>query len=126
MPTLVVDTSTHLRAAHPRAMCYKCYNESNFPHHKIIQNKHTSQAKRCLAQHLAQAEGFRSSETCSLRRAPPSPRRGLEKGTEALVGSRLGETPLAWARCSLAQNHSGSPGRPFMEKGLRRASVSLA
>ncbi|QCD94287.1 NADH dehydrogenase [Vigna unguiculata] len=29
MLALVVDTS-----AHPRAMCYKCYNESIFPHHK--------------------------------------------------------------------------------------------
>ncbi|QCE00567.1 hypothetical protein DEO72_LG7g1857 [Vigna unguiculata] len=34
MPALMVDTSAHLRAAHPRAICYKCYNESNFPHHK--------------------------------------------------------------------------------------------
>ncbi|QCD96912.1 hypothetical protein DEO72_LG6g1622 [Vigna unguiculata] len=29
MLALVLDTSTH-----PRAMCYKCYNESIFPHHK--------------------------------------------------------------------------------------------
>jgi len=28
MLALVVDTSAHPRAAHPRAMCYKCYNES--------------------------------------------------------------------------------------------------
>jgi len=95
------------------------------PSKQIIKNKYTSQTKRCLAQLLAQAEGSRSGETCSLRRAPPSPRRGLEKGTKALAGSRLGETPLAWARCSLAQNHSGSPGRPFVEKGLRRASANL-
>ncbi|QCD96808.1 hypothetical protein DEO72_LG6g1518 [Vigna unguiculata] len=51
------------------------------------------------------AEGSRSAETYSLTRAPPSPRRGLEKEAEALAGSRLGETPLAWARCSLAQKH---------------------
>ncbi|QCD93183.1 hypothetical protein DEO72_LG11g2694 [Vigna unguiculata] len=55
---------------------------------------------------------------CSLRRAPPSLRRGLKKGAEALAGSCLGETPLAWARCSLAHNHSGLPGQPFVEKGL--------
>jgi len=30
MPALVVDTS-----AHPQAMCYKCYNELIFPHHKV-------------------------------------------------------------------------------------------
>jgi len=28
MLALVVDTSAHPRAAHPRAMCYECYNES--------------------------------------------------------------------------------------------------
>ncbi|QCE11443.1 hypothetical protein DEO72_LG10g2676 [Vigna unguiculata] len=28
MLALVVDTSAHPQAAHPRAMCYKCYNES--------------------------------------------------------------------------------------------------
>jgi len=31
MLALVVDTSTHPRAAHPRAKCYKCYNVS-IPH----------------------------------------------------------------------------------------------
>ncbi|QCD99478.1 hypothetical protein DEO72_LG7g760 [Vigna unguiculata] len=36
MLALVVDTSAHSRAAHPRAMCYKCYNESIFPHHKSV------------------------------------------------------------------------------------------
>jgi len=28
MLALVVDTSAHPRAAHPQAICYKCYNES--------------------------------------------------------------------------------------------------
>jgi len=28
MLALVVDTSAHPRAAYPRAMCHKCYNES--------------------------------------------------------------------------------------------------
>ncbi|QCE14342.1 hypothetical protein DEO72_LG11g1341 [Vigna unguiculata] len=33
MPALVVDTSAHPRAGHPRAMRYKCYDGSLFPHH---------------------------------------------------------------------------------------------
>ncbi|QCD88348.1 hypothetical protein DEO72_LG3g2893 [Vigna unguiculata] len=51
----------------------------------------------------------RSGRRASFRRealtqaSPPSPRRGLEKDAGAHAGSRLGETPLAWARCSLAQ-----------------------
>ncbi|QCE14419.1 hypothetical protein DEO72_LG11g1419 [Vigna unguiculata] len=51
-----------------------------------------------LAQSLAQAEGFRLGETCSLKRAPPSPRRGLDEAPRAYHGislrrdpSRLGE-----------------------------------
>ncbi|QCE04082.1 hypothetical protein DEO72_LG8g2115 [Vigna unguiculata] len=68
-----------------------------------IQNQENHPTLHCLAQHLAQAGGSRSGEMVSPRRAPSSPRRGLEKGAEALAGSRLGETPFTWARCSLAQ-----------------------
>jgi len=35
MLALVVDTSVHSRAAHPRAMCYKCYNESIPSHTRL-------------------------------------------------------------------------------------------
>ncbi|QCE04078.1 hypothetical protein DEO72_LG8g2111 [Vigna unguiculata] len=34
MLALVVDISAQPRAAHLRAMFYKCYDGSNFPHHK--------------------------------------------------------------------------------------------
>jgi len=68
-----------------------------------IQNQENHPTLHCLAQHLAQAGGSRSGEMVSPRRAPSSPRRGLEKGAEALAGSRLGETPFTWARCSIAQ-----------------------
>ena len=51
---------------------------------------------------------------------------GSKHEAEAPARSRLGETPLAWARCSLAQKHSGSPGRPFVAKIPRRAPVNLA
>jgi len=47
---------------------------------------------------LAQARRSRSGES-------PSPRRGLKKEQENNAGSRLGETPLALARYSLAQNN---------------------
>jgi len=54
----------------------------------IIQEQTSVQTAHCLAQPLAQAEGFRSGE-------PPSPRRGLKKRAGAHAGSLLGETPLA-------------------------------
>ena len=72
-----------------------------------------------LAQSLAQAEGSRSGE-------PPSPRQGLEKETGTNVGSRLGETPLAWASGSLPQNNELVAWATFHEKGLGRASARLA
>ena len=84
-----------------------------------IQSQENHPTLHCLAQHLAQAGGSRSGEMVSPRRATPSPRRGLEKGAEALAGSRLGETPLAWARCSLAQTNTvGRLGDHSWRKGL--------
>jgi len=59
---------------------------------------------------LAQTRRVRSGEL------PLCLGEGSRKGAEALAGSRLGETPLAWARCSLAQKRSWSPGRPFAQK----------
>ncbi|QCE10618.1 hypothetical protein DEO72_LG10g1849 [Vigna unguiculata] len=73
----------------------------------------------CLAQSLAQAEGSRSGE-------PPSPRRKLEKETGTNAGSRLGETPLAWASGSLAQNNELVAWATFSKKGFGRASTRLA
>jgi len=72
--------------------------------------------RHCLAQHLAQAEGSRSSETCSLRRASPSPRREHKNKCVGNAGSRLSEIPLAWASCLLAQKLSEPPGRLFAQK----------
>jgi len=39
MLALVVDTSAHPRATHPRAMCYKCYNESIPSHTRLALNE---------------------------------------------------------------------------------------
>ncbi|QCD93365.1 hypothetical protein DEO72_LG5g1440 [Vigna unguiculata] len=77
-----------------------------------------------LAQHLAQAEGSRSGETCSLRRASPSPRREHKSKSMSNAGSRLSEIPLAWASCLLVQKLSESPGRPFVQKNLGELPVS--
>jgi len=42
------------------------------------------------------------------------------------VGSRLGETPLAWASGSLAQNNELVAWATFRKKGFGRASARLA
>ena len=92
-------------------------------HHTIILNqngslgKHqTSKSQHCLAQHLAQAEGSRSGETCSLRRASSSPRREHKSRSKSNARSRLSEIPLAWASCLLAQKLSEPPGRLFAQE----------
>jgi len=72
---------------------------------------------------LAQARRARSGETCSLRRdvlaqaSPPRPGEGSKRHPEINAGSRLGEIPLTWARCLLAQKLSESPGRLFARTG---------
>ncbi|QCE03117.1 hypothetical protein DEO72_LG8g1138 [Vigna unguiculata] len=105
MLALVVDTSAHPRAAHSRAMCYKCFN-SIFPHHKP----------------LAQVEGPRSGETVSLKRVPFRLGEGSKQETGTTAGSRLGETPLAWASGSLAQNNEQVAWVTFRENGLGEPS----
>jgi len=64
----------------------------------IIQGWTNTQTAHCLAQSLAQAGESRSGETCSLRRASPSPRRGFDGALREHHGislrrdpSRLGE-----------------------------------
>jgi len=78
----------------------------------IIQGQPSNQTTYCLVQPLAQAERF------CLGESPPSPRRGLKTGTGNNAGSRLGETPLAWASCLLAQNNELAAWATFGEKGL--------
>jgi len=50
--------------------------------------------------------------------SPPLPRRGLKQEQESNAGSRLGETPLAWASCVLAQKTLWSLGRPLAQEAL--------
>jgi len=64
---------------------------------QIIQGPIDIQTQHSLAQQLAQAEGSRSGEP------PPPPRRGHKNKNVGNAGSRLGEIPLAWASCLLAQ-----------------------
>jgi len=64
---------------------------------QIIQGPIDIQTQHSLAQHLAQAEGSRSSEP------PPPPRRRHKNKSISNAGSRLSEIPLAWASCLLAQ-----------------------
>ena len=84
----------------------------------VIPNQIQAQENKNAIQHhtvspkpLAQAEGSRSGETGSLRRAPLCLGEGSRKNQGmGNTGSRLSETPLAWASCLLAQKLSEPPG----------------
>jgi len=52
MHALVVDTSAHPRAAHPRAMCYKCYNESISFTTRLALNEFQAS---CYCHHMSQS-----------------------------------------------------------------------
>ncbi|QCD87463.1 hypothetical protein DEO72_LG3g1999 [Vigna unguiculata] len=66
----------------------------NLPHHKRTASPNPS----LKLGNLAQARRARSSEP------PLRLCEGSIEHSGNITGSRLGETPLAWARCSLAQN----------------------
>ncbi|QCD85874.1 hypothetical protein DEO72_LG3g395 [Vigna unguiculata] len=74
----------------------------------------------------------RSGSRVSLRRdvlAQASPLRlgeGLKRKVGAHVGSRLGENPLAWARCLLAQKAKLVAWATFHAKVLGELPVHLA
>jgi len=97
MLALVVDTSTHPRAAHPRAMCYKCYNESIPLHTRLTLNE--LQAS-CYSHHRSQ---FALSETNWLLRvlgcnpyleSLPNYYDGAPPWTPTNMGHRITSRPL--------------------------------
>ena len=83
----------------PHTPLYTYHSSYNHTQPKqIVQEQTDIQSQHCLAQHLAQAEGSRSGEASSLKRTPPSPRRGPERASRNQCGislrrdpSRLGE-----------------------------------
>ncbi|QCD83031.1 hypothetical protein DEO72_LG2g3373 [Vigna unguiculata] len=79
-----------------------------------------------LAQYLAQAEGSRSGEASSLRRTPFRLGEGSKKHPGINAGSRLGETPLAWARCLLAQKFERVAWATLRTNWFGRIPVCLA
>jgi len=114
---ILVSFNTHAHL-HTKPIIYNSWimpSLHNTPLYAYFSSEHSypnqyqsSKSKQAYKQHpvspspslrlkgLAQARRTRSGE-------PPSPRRGLEKHQENHAGSRLGETPLTWARYSLAQ-----------------------
>ncbi|QCD95153.1 hypothetical protein DEO72_LG5g3246 [Vigna unguiculata] len=107
MLALVVDTSAHPRAAHPRAMCYKCYNGSIFPHHKasppfrLGKDTKQEQEQRGISLRRDPSRLGELSARSKLKSWPPG-RPWAKKAWVTLRQTRLGE--------------SDSPG-----KGLREA-----
>ncbi|QCD82807.1 hypothetical protein DEO72_LG2g3148 [Vigna unguiculata] len=99
------------------------------PHHnihtqpkQIIQNKQTSQHNIVSPNTSLRLRGFTQARRARSGELPFRLGEGSRKGTGNNAGSRLGETPLAWASCLLAQQHTlvawattraENPGRTF-------------
>ncbi|QCE09350.1 hypothetical protein DEO72_LG10g569 [Vigna unguiculata] len=62
---------------------------------------------------------------CSLRRAPFRLGEGSKGEAGSNAGSRLDETPIAWARCSLAQNVERVAWATFRAGALGELPVSF-
>jgi len=95
---------------HESCQAYIILHYIHVSHHNIHSQTNTNHPRTNKRPNIAPPRPTpRSGWRVSLSRdvlaqaSPPSPRRGLEKGAGAHAGSRLGETPLAWARYSLAQ-----------------------
>jgi len=100
-------------------------------HHTIILNQdkflgihQTSKSQHCLAQHLAQAEGSRSGETCSLRRASPSPRRERQKLGHGQHGISLKRDPSRLRELPARSKIERAARATFRAKNLGELPVS--
>jgi len=118
---------------HESCRTYLMLHYIHITHHTIIlnqnrsfRNKQASNHNTVLAQYLAQAEGSRSGEASSLRRTPFRLGEGSKEHPRINVGSRLGETPLAWARCLLAQKFERVAWATLRTNWFGRIPVCLA
>jgi len=101
---------------HESCYVYIILPHIHVPHHTFIPHQNRSSKNKQTSNHntvspstslrlrgLAQARQSRSGETVSLRQVPLRQGEGSKRKQESNAGSRLGETPLAWASCLLAQ-----------------------
>ncbi|QCD84359.1 hypothetical protein DEO72_LG2g4711 [Vigna unguiculata] len=84
MPALMVDTS-----AHPRAICYKCYDGSIFPHHKETTSRDVSSPSSLL-----RLEGLAQARMTLAQASSPSPRRELDEENSSPCAISLRRDPL--------------------------------
>ena len=113
------------------AKIYFMFHYIHVHHHTIILNQHgslgkhqTSKSQHCLAQHLAQAEGSRSGETCSLRRASPSPRRERQKQGHGQHGISLKRDPSLLGELPARSKVERAAWATFRAKNLGELPVS--
>jgi len=89
-----------------------------YHHHTIILNQNRSFRNKQTSNHSTVSPSTSLRLRGLAQASPPPPRRGLKQERESSTGSRLGEVPLAWASCVLAQNTLWSPERPLAQKAL--------
>ena len=92
----------------------------------IIKNKQAP--KQCTASPnpSLRLKGFAQARRARSGEPPLRLGEGSMEHSVNITGSRLGETPLAWARCSLAQKFEQVAWATFRAMGFGRAFVRLA
>ena len=130
MPIFIPNPSSTI---HDSCQAYIIFHYIHVSHHNIHTQTKTNHPRiNKLPNSVLPRPAPRSGWRVLLRRdvlTQASPLRlgeGSRKHPENITGSCLGETPLAWARCSLAQKFERVAWATFRAKRFGRVPVHLA
>jgi len=123
MPILIPSPSSTI---HESCQTYLMLHYIHITHHTIILNQNKSFGNKQPSNHITVSP----SASLRLRGLAQANHLRLGEGSkghpETNAGSRLGETPLAWARCLLAQKFDGVAWATLRANWFGRIPVCLA
>jgi len=131
MPLLIPNPSFII---HESCYVYIILHYIHVCHHNIHTQPNRSSRNKQTSKHNTISPNTSLRLRGLAQASPPPPRRGLKQEQESSAGSRLGETPLAWTSCLLAQKHTlvawattraESSGRPSARLAWASLSVSV-
>ncbi|QCD80156.1 hypothetical protein DEO72_LG2g475 [Vigna unguiculata] len=109
----------------PLYTCFSSYN-SHLNQYQSSKNKQAPKQRTASPNPSLRLKGFAQARRARSSEPPLRLGEGSMKHPGNITGSRLGETPLAWARCSLAQRFERVAWATFHAMEFGRAFVRLA
>jgi len=109
----------------PLYTCLSSYN-SHLNQYQSSKNKQAPKQRTASPNPGLRLKGFAQARRACSGEPPLRLGEGSMEHPRNIMGSRLGETPLAWARCSLAQKFERVAWATFHAMGFGRAYVRLA